>query len=73
MKRKIMYLFLMVIVAVGCFYIGRLSFNPADAGYISTADIIDWNTNGEEISITTKDGLEWYAYKSADIYTRRCK
>lgn len=67
-RREILYLILTLIIAAECFYLGRITFNPADSGYISTADIIDWNTNGEEISMTTKDGLEWYAYKSADIY-----
>ena len=32
------------------------------------ADITDWNTNGEELSLMTSDGYEFYAYKSADEY-----
>lgn len=32
------------------------------------ADIVDWNTNGEELSLMTSDGYEFYAYKSADEY-----
>lgn len=32
------------------------------------ADVVDWNTNGEELSLMTSDGYEFYAYKSADEY-----
>lgn len=32
------------------------------------ADIVDWNTNGEELSIMTSDGYEFYAYKSQNVY-----
>lgn len=32
------------------------------------ADIVDWNTNGEELSLMTSDGYEFYSYKSADEY-----
>lgn len=32
------------------------------------ADIVDWNTNGTELSLMTSDGYEFYAYKSADEY-----
>ena len=31
-------------------------------------DIVDWNTNGEELSLMTSDGYEFYSYKSADEY-----
>ena len=31
-------------------------------------DIVDWNTNGEELALMTSDGYEFYAYKSADEY-----
>ena len=35
---------------------------------IDVGDIIDWNTNGEEISLITKDDYEYYAYKTENIY-----
>lgn len=41
------------------------------AGLIDTANIIDWNTDGEELSIMTKNDYEWYAYKSAEVYQNR--
>lgn len=31
-------------------------------------DIVDWNTNGTELSLMTSDGYEFYAYKSANEY-----
>lgn len=31
-------------------------------------DIVDWNTDGEELALMTSDGYEFYAYKSADEY-----
>lgn len=34
--------------------------------------IVDWNTDGEELSIMLEDGNEFYAYKSADVYQNRC-
>lgn len=30
--------------------------------------IVDWNTDGEELAIMTADGYELYAYKTEDIY-----
>lgn len=42
-----------------------------NVGYISTANIIDWNTDGEELAVMTENDYEWYAYKSADIYQNR--
>ena len=32
------------------------------------ADIVDWNTNGTELSLMTSDGYEFYAYKSQNEY-----
>lgn len=42
-----------------------------NAGLISTANIIDWNTNGNELAIFTENEYEWYAYKSENIYTHK--
>lgn len=41
------------------------------AGLINTANIIDWNTDGTELAVITKNNYEYYAYKSADIYQNR--
>ena len=41
------------------------------AGLIDTAHIIDWNTDGKELSIMTANGCEWYAYQSENVYQNR--
>ena len=50
---------------------GKLDYSTEqDYSYADAfvADIVDWNTNGEELSLMTSDGYEFYAYKSADEY-----
>ena len=42
-----------------------------NAGLINTENIVDWNTDGEELSIMTKNGYEWYAYHSENVYQNR--
>lgn len=32
------------------------------------SDVVDWNTNGTELSLMTSDGYEFYAYKSQNEY-----
>lgn len=46
-------------------YSQEQDYSYADA---FVGDIVDWNTNGEELSLMTSDGYEFYAYKSADEY-----
>ena len=41
------------------------------AGLIDTANIINWNTNGEELAVITENDYEYYAYKSKNIYQNR--
>ena len=41
------------------------------AGLIDTANIIDWNTDGQELAVITENDYEYYAYKSEDIYQNR--
>lgn len=42
-----------------------------NAGLINTANIIDWNTDGQELAVITKNDYEYYAYRSADVYQNR--
>ena len=42
-----------------------------NAGLISTENIIDWNTDGQELAVITENDYEYYAYKSADVYQNR--
>lgn len=46
-------------------YSAEQDYSYADA---FVADIVDWNTNGEELSLMTSDGYEFYAYKSQNEY-----
>lgn len=51
---------------------GKLDYSAEqDYSYADSfiADVVDWNTNGEELALTTSDGYEFYAYKSADEYS----
>ena len=41
------------------------------AGLINTENIVDWNTDGEELAVMTKNDYEWYAYQSENIYQNR--
>lgn len=45
--------------------------NLEKAGLINPANIIDWNTDGEELAFMTEIGYEWYSYKSEDVYQNR--
>ena len=46
-------------------YSQEQDYSYADA---FVCDIVDWNTNGEELALMTSDGYEFYAYKSANEY-----
>ena len=46
-------------------YSQEQDYSYADA---FVCDIVDWNTNGEELSLMTSDGYEFYSYNSADEY-----
>lgn len=41
------------------------------AGLINTAHIVDWNTDGEELSVMTENNCEYYAYRSENVYQNR--
>lgn len=41
------------------------------AGLINPTNIVDWNTDGEELAFMTENGYEWYAYKSENVYQNR--
>lgn len=36
------------------------------AGLINTANIVDWNTDGKELSVLTENDYEYYAYKTME-------
>lgn len=41
-----------------------------DKNHIDPAEIVDWNTDGKELSISTADGYEYYAYKKKTCYEK---
>lgn len=50
---------------------GKLDYSAEqDYSYADSfiSDVVDWNTNGEELALMTSDGYEFYAYKSANEY-----
>ena len=50
---------------------GKLDYSTEqDYSYADSfiADIVDWNTDGEELALMTSDGYEFYAYKSKNEY-----
>lgn len=58
MKKKLVGV---VLLCTTSFFIGSvMSLKETDR--INPEDIIEWHTNGKELSFLTRDGLEWYAY-----------
>lgn len=50
---------------------GKLDYSAEqDYSYADSfiADVVDWNTDGEELALMTSDGYEFYAYKSKNEY-----
>lgn len=68
MKNKIVYLALTAVIGMAAFFTGKISSEPEPWEVIYPEKVIDWNTDGEELSISTIDGKEYYCYKSDDIY-----
>lgn len=82
MKKKIAYITTLAAISVGCFFIGRNTatntinntVNEQDSDLlINVADIVDWNTGGNELAITVKGDYEYYATKSQNVYTPKFK
>lgn len=44
-----------------------------EKGFINLDDIVDWNTGKDEMAISLKNGYEYYATKSQNIYTPKFK
>jgi hypothetical protein len=50
---------------------GKLDYSAEqDYSYADSfiSDVVDWNTDGEELALMTSDGYEFYAYKSKNEY-----
>lgn len=77
MKKKIAYITTLAAISVGCFFIGRNTVNTENEQdsdlLINVTDIVDWNTNGDELAITLKNDYEYYVTKSQNVYSPKFK
>ena len=80
-KSTIAYITLTAALIVAAFFVGKnqgqtvIEKHNADLWYIDYSTcpneiIVDWNTNGNELSMMLSDGVEIYATKSETIYTK---
>ncbi len=74
MKKKILYIALLTTVSIGCFFIGKNSaqtesknINQLENACDFAENIIDFNTDGKELSMILSDGTEIYAYREYEI------
>lgn len=68
MKKKIIATLFTVTLAASAFLMGHATTTATEKTLIAVEDVTDWNTDGEEISLSMSDGTEVYAYKSRDVY-----
>lgn len=71
MKKRIISTLVTATVALTTFWGGQMTNATVQANektYIAVEDIVDWNTDGKELSIALQDDTEAYAYKSQDVY-----
>ena len=65
MKKRIMKITTIAACIAAAFVAGRFSTEKSDYEKVVefVQSVVDWNTNGEEISILTDSDYEFYAYK----------
>ena len=65
MKKRIVRVTTIAACIAAAFVVGRFSAEKSDyeKGVEFVRSVVDWNTNGEEISILTDSDCEFYAYK----------
>ena len=77
MKKKLFTALTMATIAISAFSLGNYKATKAETAtedftdgveLINPANIVDWNTDGEELSLMLSDDTEVYAYKSRDEY-----
>lgn len=68
MKRKIIVLTIAVIATASALIGQNAIISATNNDMVSVENIVDWNTNGTELSISLSDGTEVYAYKSESVY-----
>ena len=75
MKKKILYIAALATISIGCFFAGKNTAQTElknnnqsmknDCDF--TERIIDFNTDGNELSMMLSDGTEIYAYREYEI------
>ena len=68
MKKKIIRTLSTAIIATSAFMMGHATTTATEKTMIAVEDVTDWNTNGEELSLSLSDNTEVYAYKSSNVY-----
>lgn len=68
MKKKIIATLFTAIIATSAFLMGYATTTATEKTMIAAENITDWNTNGEELSLSLSDDTEVYAYKSSNVY-----
>lgn len=71
MKKRIISTLITATVAFTAFWGGQMTNATVQANEktcIAVEDIVDWNTDGKELSLALQDNIEAYAYKSQDVY-----
>lgn len=69
MRKKLITYLTIAAISVTAFITGikhgkTEAYNTIENTMIDPADVIKWNTDGEELSMVLEDGSEWYAYKA---------
>ena len=61
-----------MVCIISAFFLGKNAgaVDSMDKSHIDPAEIVDWNTDGKELSISTSDGYEYYAYKKKSCYEK---
>ena len=83
-KSTIAYITLTAALIVAAFFVGKtqgttqtiVEKHNSDLWYVDYCTcpnevVVDWNTNGNELSMMLSDGVEIYATKSENVYTER--
>lgn len=69
MKKKFFTYLMIAAIFTTAFITGAehgksIAYNTIEDTMIDPADIVRWNTDGEELSMVLNDGSECYAYKA---------
>lgn len=83
-KKTIAYTLVTAALIIAAFFVGKsqgttqtiVEKHNTDLWYVDYSTcpnevVVDWNTNGNELSMMLSDGVEIYATKSESVYTER--